>query len=98
MHLAVEISSLKPLFSPEPRSAHKPPSDTVVMCVGMIRSGEHSPSEHGMLYHWLGTFTTIAELWVTIRGFSFARSFMELYKQREKKTLEKSKALRKTLN
>jgi len=40
----------------------------------------------------------IAELWVTIRGFSFARSFMELYKQRKKKTLEKSKALRKTLN
>ena len=52
-HLTVEISSLKPLFLPEPRSAHKPPSATVVMCVGMIRSGEHSPSEHGMLYHWL---------------------------------------------
>ena len=52
-HLTVEVSSLKPMFLPEPRSAHKPPSATVVMCVGMIRSGEHSPSDHGMLYHWL---------------------------------------------
>ena len=23
------------------------------MCVGMIRAGAQSPSEHGMLYHWL---------------------------------------------
>ena len=52
-HLTVQVSSLKPLFLPEPGSAHKPPSATVVMCVGMIRLGNHTPSEHGMLYHWL---------------------------------------------
>ena len=51
-HLIIEVSSLKPLFFPEPRSAYKPPS-TVVMCVGMVFSGEHSPSDHGLLYHWL---------------------------------------------
>ena len=39
----------------------------------------------------------IAELWTTIRGFSFAKSFMELYKQKTKKPLQRSKALRKNL-
>ena len=34
---------------------------------------------------------------VTVRGFSFARGFMELYKQSKKKSTQKSKALRKTL-
>ena len=50
-HLTVEISSLKPLPLPEP--AYKPHSVTVVMCVGMIRSGTHLPSDHGLLYNWL---------------------------------------------
>ena len=40
----------------------------------------------------------IVDLWITIRGLSFARSFMELYKQNHKKTVEKSKGLRKKLN
>ena len=39
----------------------------------------------------------IIEKWVTIRGFSFASSVIELYKQQKFKTLEKSKALRKTV-
>ena len=39
----------------------------------------------------------IAELWTIIRGFSFAKSFMELYKQKIKKSLQLSKALRKNL-
>lgn len=39
----------------------------------------------------------IAELWVTIRGFSFAKSYMEIYKQQNKKHLQRSKALRKKL-
>ena len=32
-----------------------------------------------------------------IRGFSFAKSFMELYKQSTKKSTQKSKALRKKI-
>ena len=39
----------------------------------------------------------IVELWVTIRGFSFAGAWMELYKQSTKKTLQRSKGLRKAL-
>lgn len=35
--------------------------------------------------------------WVTIRGFSFAKSMMELYKQRSKKSTQKSKSLRTKL-
>ena len=49
----VEVQSLKPLFVPEPRAALDPPAVTSVVCVGMIRTGEHPPSHHGMLYHWL---------------------------------------------
>lgn len=36
--------------------------------------------------------------WVKIRGFSFAGAWLELYKQRSKKTLQRSKGLRKVLN
>ena len=39
----------------------------------------------------------IAQQWITIRGFSFVSGFMELYKQNKKKTLQKSKSLRKKL-
>ncbi len=39
----------------------------------------------------------IVDLYVTIRGFSFAKSFMELYKQSTKKATQKTKGLRKTL-
>ena len=35
--------------------------------------------------------------WITIRGFSFAKSIMELYKQESKKGTAKSKSLRSTL-
>ena len=35
--------------------------------------------------------------WVTIRGFSFAGAWVELYKQSTKKTLQRSKGLRKAL-
>ena len=37
------------------------------------------------------------EKWITIRGFSFADSIQELFKQKDKKGTEKAKALRKTL-
>lgn len=39
----------------------------------------------------------IAELYITIRGFAFANSCLELYKQRHKIKTQKSKALRKKL-
>ena len=35
--------------------------------------------------------------WVTIRGFSLAGSFMVKYKQKHKRTVEKSKGIRKHL-
>ena len=41
--------------------------------------------------------TMIVDLFITVRGFSFTKSFMELYKQATKKSTQKSKALRKTL-
>ena len=39
----------------------------------------------------------IVEVYVTTRGFSFANSLLERYKQSKKKTTLKSKALHKTL-
>ena len=36
----------------------------------------------------------IVEEWVKIRGFSFAGSWLKLYKQRNKKTLQRSKGIR----
>ena len=36
--------------------------------------------------------------WTTLRGFSFVGSFMELYKQASRKSLQKSKGLRTKLN
>ncbi len=35
--------------------------------------------------------------WVTVRGFSFANSFMEMYKQSHKKLTQRSKGIRKEL-
>ena len=43
-------------------------------------------------------FKMIVEHYITVRGFSFASSFMEQYKQSEKKSTQKSKGLRKKLN
>ena len=40
----------------------------------------------------------IVELYVTVRGFAFASSCVELYKQAQKTTFAKKKALRKTLS
>lgn len=41
--------------------------------------------------------TLMVKHWVTTRGFSFVSSFMEKYKCKHKKTIEKSKGLRKNL-
>lgn len=40
----------------------------------------------------------ISELYITIRGFSFASGVMEQYKRALKKSTQKTKALRKTLD
>ncbi len=40
----------------------------------------------------------IIKLWVTIRGFSMATSWMETYKQHQKKTIQKSTSLRKSIS
>ena len=39
----------------------------------------------------------LINLWITIRGFSFAGSWLEMYKQEKKKGLQCSKALRKEI-
>ena len=39
----------------------------------------------------------ICELYLTVRGFAFAKSCLELYKQTHKKSIQKSKALRKSI-
>ena len=40
----------------------------------------------------------LINLWITIRGFSFAGSWLEMYKQEKKKGLQRSKALRKEIH
>ena len=62
-----------------------------------------------VLFHWclLTTDTNDAEaaivlgmlvkLWITFRGYSFTSAWLELFKQRKKNDLEKSKSLRKTI-
>ena len=39
----------------------------------------------------------ITELWTTIRGFAYVSSWIELYKQASKKTIQRSKALCRNL-
>ena len=39
----------------------------------------------------------IADQWITIRGFSSASAFIEMYKKENKKTCQKSMGLRKNL-
>ena len=39
----------------------------------------------------------VIELWITIRGFSYASAWMEKYKASQKKTVQKSKGVRKQL-
>lgn len=39
----------------------------------------------------------IVEHWTVVRGFSYVSAFLEKYKQDKKKTVQKSKGLRKTL-
>ena len=57
-------------------------------------------TDDDVLFNWTMTgsddenlLQQIIKLWVTIRGFSFAKSIMEKYKQESKKFTEKSKGL-----
>ena len=66
-------------------------------------------SNEDLLFHWtllasnledsiaMHILKEIAGLYVTVRGFGFASSCMELYKQRHQIKIQKSKALRKKL-
>ena len=56
-----------------------------------ILSGNWQEEEAGLL------ITMIIDHWITIRGFSFASAFMERHKQEHKKSLQKSKGIRKAL-
>ena len=63
-----------------------------------------------VLFHWCMLVTDISDtdtavvlellvnLWITIRGFSFASAWLELYKQSKKKSLQRSKALQKDIH
>jgi hypothetical protein len=55
-------------------------------------SAEWEPQESQII------FNMVVELWVTMRGFSFASAWMEKWKAEKSKTVQKSQALRKNLN
>ena len=42
-------------------------------------------------------FEMIVDLWITIRGFAFASSWVEKYKMASKKSTQKTKGIRKKL-
>ena len=46
---------------------------------------------------WSDDIAMIIDLWIVIRGFSMASAWVEHYKVTQKKTTQKSKALRKAL-
>ena len=43
-------------------------------------------------------FNEMVSLFITVRGFAFTTSYVEIYKQTQKKNLQKKKAIRKELN
>ena len=55
-------------------------------------SAEWEPEESRIL------FTRITDLWVMMRGFSYASAWMEQWKESTKKSVQKSQPLRKKLN
>ena len=66
--------------------------DEDVLLQWSMLSGNWGEEEAGALLHH------IVDHWIVIIGFSFTSAFMESYKQETKKSLQKSKGLRKTLN
>ena len=72
--------------------------------IGVIHSTLQQSED--VLFHWsmiTATWDTIklmemiVELWITVRGFSLASAWIEQYKKVTKKTLQKSKPLRKQI-
>ena len=74
-----------------------------LMLVQLVRDDEDVTFYSCMLFaeveeHVASTLLhCIIKLYVTMRGFAFASSWIELYKQNAKKSLQRSKGLRKTL-
>ena len=66
--------------------------DEMVQCHWTAMSAEWEPEESQIL------FTMVTNLWVTMRGFSYASAWMERWKQETKKSIQKSQPLRKKLN
>ena len=66
-------------------------TDEDVLFYWSIISAEWEEKEEQILLQML------IEMWVTVRGFSFAKSMLEMYKQAQKKTVQKSKGVRKQL-
>ena len=66
-------------------------TDEDVLFSWSIISAEWEEKEEQILLRML------IDLWVTVRGFSFAKSMLEMYKQAQKKTVQKSKGVRKQL-
>ena len=75
--------------------------------IGVIHSTLQQSED--VLFHWSMITATwdnevaiklmemIVELWITVRGFSLASAWIEQYKKVTKKTLQKSKPLRKQI-
>ena len=66
-------------------------TDKDVLFYWSIISAEWEEKEEHILLRML------IGLWVTVGGFSFAKSMLERYKQAQKKTVQKSKGVRKQL-
>lgn len=76
-------------------------------CLGTIK--EHVLKDIDVIYYWSlcqrelseeersELLTIVVDIFITIRGFSFARSFVEQFKQKQKKGVQKSMGLRKTV-
>ena len=70
---------------------------------------ENISHDDDVTFHWViasanveedvvnSLFDRILKLYVTIRGFSFASSILEMYKNEGKKSTQKKKTLRQTL-
>ena len=58
-------------------------------CIAAANFDTEDVELHNLLLRW------IADLYLTIRGFSYASAWIELYKQAKKKSTQRSKSLRK---
>ena len=79
--LELEVLSLKPLVVPETR---RHSTATVVACLANVFMGEHSPTQYGMIYHWLRYQKTIGVDHVHMiveDNFVRAGGFHEAYSQ-----------------